>query len=94
MNNLYVSSCNLGFDPIVYLQSIPTERVMEFHLAGHTEKVFPDGSVLNDDHATPVSDAVWRLYRQTVLVIRTGFEVELRHLAPTESSLLCGSQSR
>jgi hypothetical protein len=66
VNNLYVSSYNLGFDPLVYLQSIPAERVMEFHLAGHTKKVFPDGSVLIDDHASPVSNGVWHLYRQTV----------------------------
>jgi uncharacterized protein len=66
VNNLLVSAFNLRFDPLDYLAEIPAEQVMEIHLAGHTEKTFPDGKLLIDDHASPVCDAVWELYARTL----------------------------
>ncbi len=66
VNNIFVSAFNLGFDPLHYLQAITAEQVAEIHLAGHTEKVFPDGTLLIDDHASPVCDAVWDLYVQAL----------------------------
>ena len=36
VNNVYVSSVNHDFDPVEYLRSFPHERVVQFHLAGHT----------------------------------------------------------
>lgn len=69
VNNVYVSAFNLNFDPLDFLKSIPEEFVAEIHLAGHTEKPFPDGILLIDDHASPVSKAVWELYAATLELI-------------------------
>jgi uncharacterized protein (UPF0276 family) len=62
LNNLFVSACNLDLDPHKYLKSLPAEQIVEIHLAGHTEKTFPDGRLLIDDHASRVCQAVWKLY--------------------------------
>jgi len=59
VNNVYVSSVNHEFDPVVYLNSLPHERVVQFHLAGHANY----GTHLIDTHDGPVTDAVWELYR-------------------------------
>lgn len=66
VNNIYVSSRNHGFDPIDYVKAVPTERVHEIHLAGHTVKAYEDGEILIDTHDGRVADAVWTLYRQTL----------------------------
>jgi uncharacterized protein (UPF0276 family) len=58
VNNVYVSATNLDFDPLAYLDAIPTERVGQIHLAGFTDC----GTHLFDTHSRPVSDDVWRLY--------------------------------
>ncbi len=58
VNNVYVSACNHGFDPQLYLETIPVERVRQFHLAGHADR----GTFLHDTHDHPVCDAVWDLY--------------------------------
>ncbi|HVF15863.1 MAG TPA: DUF692 domain-containing protein, partial [Steroidobacteraceae bacterium] len=34
VNNVYVSSVNHGFDPLLYLNSLPIQRVQQIHLAG------------------------------------------------------------
>lgn len=62
VNNVYVSASNLGFDPELYLESIPADRVAQIHLAGFTDT----GSYLFDTHSTPVHPDVWRLYARTV----------------------------
>lgn len=62
VNNVYVSATNHGFDPRVYIDSVPLERVAQFHLAGFTDM----GSYLFDTHSAPVSDQVWELYRRAV----------------------------
>src|SRR5690606_29793963 len=36
VNNVYVSSFNHGFDPEEYIRRVPHERVVQYHLAGHT----------------------------------------------------------
>jgi hypothetical protein len=62
VNNVYVSARNHGFDPLEYLDGIPTERVGQVHLAGHSDK----GRFLLDTHDHPVPDPVWDLYREAV----------------------------
>jgi uncharacterized protein (UPF0276 family) len=62
VNNVYVSSVNLGFDPVAYLDAIPAQRVGQVHLAGFSEM----GSYLFDTHSQPVSDEVWELYAYTL----------------------------
>lgn len=63
VNNIYVSACNHGFDPIAYLDGVPMDRVVQIHLAGHTVK--EEGYRL-DTHDGPVCDAVWALYREAI----------------------------
>jgi uncharacterized protein (UPF0276 family) len=58
VNNVYVSSKNLGFDPVAYLDAVPAQRVGQVHLAGFTDC----GTHLFDTHDRPVHDEVWRLY--------------------------------
>lgn len=60
VNNVYVSSRNHDFDPEEYLESLPLERVVQFHLAGHTDL----GTQVIDTHDQPVVEAVWQLYRR------------------------------
>lgn len=59
VNNVYVSCFNDGTDPLDYLEAIPFERVVQMHLAGHTNC----GSYLLDTHDKPVTRAVWELFR-------------------------------
>ena len=59
VNNVYVSSVNHDFDPVEYIRSVPHERVVQFHLAGHTNC----GTHLIDTHDGQVIDPVWELYR-------------------------------
>jgi uncharacterized protein (UPF0276 family) len=59
VNNVYVSSVNHDFDPVAYIRSVPHERVVQFHLAGHTNCQ----THLIDTHDGQVIEAVWELYR-------------------------------
>ena len=65
-NNVYVSSFNHGFDPREYIDAIPAERVVQYHLAGHTHK----GTHIVDTHSDHAVPEVWELYRRSVA--RTG----------------------
>lgn len=60
VNNIYVSSRNHGFDPMAYVDNIPLERVLQIHLAGHTDH----GDYLLDTHNNFVCDEVWKLYAE------------------------------
>jgi uncharacterized protein len=62
VNNVYVSSKNLGFDAQAFIDGLPADRVGEIHLAGHAQS----GALLIDDHGSQVCDAVWQLYRYAV----------------------------
>lgn len=60
VNNIYVSSRNHGFDPKTYIKNIPLERVIQIHLAGHTDH----GDYVLDTHDNYVTDEVWNLYAE------------------------------
>ncbi|MEW6268680.1 MAG: DUF692 domain-containing protein [Thermodesulfobacteriota bacterium] len=62
VNNVWVSAYNHGFDPRRFIDEVPAERVVQIHLAGHSEH----GTHLLDTHDAPVADAVWDLYRHAV----------------------------
>jgi len=66
VNNIYVNAMNHEFDPLLFLQSVPVERVSEIHLAGHTVKTFDEGVLRIDTHDQRVCDAVWSLYGSAV----------------------------
>lgn len=59
VNNVFVSSVNHEFDPRAYIERLPAERIVEIHLAGHTDC----GTHLVDTHDGRVIDPVWELYR-------------------------------
>jgi hypothetical protein len=62
VNNVYVSARNHGWDPRAYLAGIPYERVVQIHLAGHTDH----GTHCIDTHTGHTVDAVWELYADVV----------------------------
>jgi uncharacterized protein (UPF0276 family) len=59
VNNVYVSSVNHDFDPAEYIRAVPPRRVVQFHIAGHTNC----GTHIIDTHDDHVIDPVWELYR-------------------------------
>jgi uncharacterized protein (UPF0276 family) len=59
VNNVYVSSRNHGFDPRDYIRGLDLSRVIQMHLAGHSDMV----AYVLDTHDHPVRDEVWELYR-------------------------------
>jgi uncharacterized protein (UPF0276 family) len=66
VNNVYVSAFNHGFDPDVYVDALPADRVVQYHLAGHTHR----GTHIIDTHSDHAVDRVWELYARAVR--RTG----------------------
>jgi uncharacterized protein (UPF0276 family) len=62
VNNVYVSARNHGFDANAYVDAIPPDRVVQVHLAGHTDK----GTHLLDTHSAHVADPVWDLYVRAI----------------------------
>jgi uncharacterized protein (UPF0276 family) len=62
VNNVYVSARNHGFDAVAYIDAIPADRVIQFHVAGHEDR----GKYLLDTHSTPVPAPVWDLYRLAI----------------------------
>ena len=62
INNVYVSGINHEFDPLVYLNAIPVERVQQLHLAGHQDY----GTYLIDTHDRAIAAPVWELFGAAV----------------------------
>jgi hypothetical protein len=62
VNNVYVAAYNHGFDPHEFVRSVPHERIVQIHLAGHTNL----GAYIIDTHDRHVIDPVWDLYRETI----------------------------
>ncbi|HEX7970040.1 MAG TPA: DUF692 domain-containing protein [Stellaceae bacterium] len=66
VNNIHVACANLGGTPEDYLDALPTAAVGEIHLAGHSPVARGGGTLLIDDHGSPVAPAVWQLYRRAL----------------------------
>lgn len=64
VNNVYVSSRNLGFDAQDYLAALPSAAIGEIHLAGHT--VDARAGLLIDTHDAPITEDVWHLYERLI----------------------------
>lgn len=62
VNNVFVSSRNHDFDPYAYVDAIPADRVVQFHVAGHTDK----GTHLLDTHTGTARSEVWDLLRHAL----------------------------
>lgn len=59
VNNVFVSAYNHGYDALAFLNGIPADRVIQFHLAGHSDM----GNYMIDTHDHPVREEVWDLYK-------------------------------
>lgn len=59
VNNVYVNATNLNFDPYEYIDSLPLERVVQIHVAGHKENA---GQII-DSHGEAVIEPVFALLR-------------------------------
>ncbi len=67
VNNVIVSSINLGFDPAHYLGAIDGSLVGEIHVAGHAIEDHDNGARLAiDDHGSPVSELCWTLLARLI----------------------------
>ena len=62
INNIFVNAFNHQFDPLTYINHVPSGRVMQFHLAGHSDC----GSYLLDTHDHEIRPEVWKLYEHAV----------------------------
>ena len=62
VNNIYVSSMNHTFDPLVYIEAVDPERVAQIHIAGHSKYE----RFILDTHDHPVCDPVWKLYARAI----------------------------
>jgi len=62
INNIFVSAHNHQFNPIDYINGIDDDRVMQFHLAGHSY----NGDMIIDTHDHAVCDPVWALYESAL----------------------------
>jgi uncharacterized protein (UPF0276 family) len=62
VNNVFVNAFNHNYDAEEYIDSIPPERVVQIHLAGHQDH----HRYLLDTHDHPVRDEVWTLYQRAV----------------------------
>jgi uncharacterized protein (UPF0276 family) len=62
VNNIFVSAFNHDFDALHYLDTIDPERVVQMHLAGHSD--YPTHKI--DTHDQPVCAEVFALYAEAL----------------------------
>ena len=62
VNNVYVTCRNHGLDAHAYIDALPLDRVVQIHIAGHTD----NDTHCVDTHDHPVRDEVWALYARTM----------------------------
>jgi len=63
VNNVFVNSRNLGFDPEEWIAMIPPERVVQIHVAGH---LIRDDGLRIDTHGEAICDGVYALLEHTL----------------------------
>lgn len=61
VNNVFVSAFNHGFDAKTYIDAIPSDKIAQIHLAGHSNF----GTHIIDTHDNHVVSEVWELYKYT-----------------------------
>lgn len=66
VNNVHVSTVNLGGSAEAWLDAVPGDLVGEIHVAGHRPDPDLGDALLIDSHDMPVAEAVWRLHRRLV----------------------------
>lgn len=58
VNNIYVNAINHGYDAHAFLRSMPSQRIVSYHVAGHYDEA---EDLKIDTHGSAVEDAVWTL---------------------------------
>ena len=66
VNNVYVSTQNIGGNAESYVGAIDANLIGEVHLAGHAVDNGGPEPLLIDDHGSEVCDPVWALYARLV----------------------------
>ena len=61
VNNVYISSVNVGVDAKEYVLALPPELIGEIHIAGHEQDKNHGAKLLLDTHSAAVSEPVWDL---------------------------------
>ena len=61
VNNIYVNSINHCYDPLVFLDALPLERVRYIHIAGHFDEA---DDLKVDTHGADIIGPVWQLLEQ------------------------------
>ncbi|MEP4485327.1 MAG: DUF692 domain-containing protein [Halioglobus sp.] len=61
VNNIYVNSINHRYDPIEFLTSLPLEKAVYIHVAGHYDEA---DDLKVDTHGADVIDPVWAILEQ------------------------------
>lgn len=62
VNNVYVNATNHGYDAREFIRSIPADRVVQYHMAGHDDS----GDFLVDTHGTHIVPEVFELFKYTL----------------------------
>jgi uncharacterized protein (UPF0276 family) len=62
VNNVYVNSINHGYDALEFIRSMPTDRIVYMHMAGHYNE---SENLIIDTHGADVIDPVWSLLGET-----------------------------
>ncbi len=68
VNNLYVNSCNMGYDADAFLAALPLERLCYLHVAGHHTDT---NGWITDTHGAAVIEPVWTLLEQIYRLLPT-----------------------
>lgn len=66
LNNVHVSTVNVGGSAERYVDAFPAALVSELHLAGHRPDAVHGERLLIDSHDAPVAPAVWALFDRFV----------------------------
>jgi uncharacterized protein len=74
VNNVFVSAFNHGFSTDEFLHGVPRDRVVQFHVAGHSH----EESHIIDTHDHPVCDEVWETRCGTSIARRSRISVRCR----------------
>jgi uncharacterized protein (UPF0276 family) len=62
INNVYVNSVNHRYDALQFIRSLPAERIVYLHIAGHYREA---KDLIVDTHGAGVIDPVWALLDKT-----------------------------
>ena len=67
VNNAFVNATNFGFDVDEWMRTVPLERVVQIHIAGHEWfDEGPGGRLIIDTHGADVSDPVLALLERVL----------------------------